>query len=579
MQNLQTPLLGDYHLIKELDPGMLGNAFLAQHRYLKNFVFIKILPEQLARNAEFIQRFEEEIALFSHLNHPNIIQIQNASFTEGKYYLISDPLMDSKGNITNLCSFLQGSAICEEQVLQIARQIASALDYVHQQNVGDEPLAHRALKLNNILLDPKGKNLEVKITDFGLSRIVGISEVLSNTYKSLFEQMITVKDRNDSFSQHFSFLAPELKQTNLLSREEEVKADIFSFGVLIYYLLFGSYPEGIFPFPSQSNLALEYNWDLLILPCLDVNAQKRPYLLKDLIDKLNHSQKENNPKPFIKPQELTRPEYESDPSAVFQTDKTVGIYIPKEKEVEEIEPLLTEMVIIEEGTFLRGSNDGGRDEMPRHAVHLSSFAIDIHSVTNEQFVRFLQVLGGEKEGNNNDVIRLRDSRIRKSSGNLIIESGYAKHPVVGVSWYGALAYAKWVGKRLPTEAEWEIAACGRIEKAQYPTGEDIDRKEANFFNADTTSVMSYPPNEYGLYDIVGNVYEWCMDWYGYHYYEVSMQEPDNPKGPEQGVYRVLRGGCWKSLKEDMRFSHRHRNNPGTMNGGYGFRCAADVQVS
>ena len=109
------------------------------------------------------------------------------------------------------------------------------------------------------------------------------------------------------------------------------------------------------------------------------------------------------------------------------------------------------------------------------------------------------------------------------------------------------------------------------------TGLDIERTQANFFSSDTTAVMSYPPNEFGLYDIAGNVYEWCQDWYAYNYYDSSSVEPENPQGPPQGVYRVLRGGCWKSLKEDMRCSHRHRNNPGAMNGTYGFRCATDVQ--
>src|SRR5690606_37401463 len=107
---------------------------------------------------------------------------------------------------------------------------------------------------------------------------------------------------------------------------------------------------------------------------------------------------------------------------------------------------------------------------------------------------------------------LRDSRIKRSNGKLTIESGYAKHPVVGVTWYGAVAYAKWIGKRLPTEAEWEAAAnAGR--DAIFPTGQEIERSQANFFSSDTTAVMSYPPNPFGLYDLVGNVYEWCQDWY------------------------------------------------------------------
>jgi len=173
---------------------------------------------------------------------------------------------------------------------------------------------------------------------------------------------------------------------------------------------------------------------------------------------------------------------------------------------------------------------------------------------------------------------LRESRIKRSGGKLSIESGYAKHPVVGITWYGAIAYAKWIGKRLPTEAEWEIASYGGKEDFLYPTGQDVDRTQANFFSSDTTAMLSYSPNEYGLYDMAGNVYEWCQDWYDYQYYDLSIQEPNHPQGPPQGVYRVLRGGCWKSLKEDLRCSHRHRNNPGTMNGTYGFRCAADVAI-
>jgi formylglycine-generating enzyme required for sulfatase activity len=234
------------------------------------------------------------------------------------------------------------------------------------------------------------------------------------------------------------------------------------------------------------------------------------------------------------------------------------------------------MVVVAGGYHHRGSNHGCRDELPRHRVQLSSFALDIHPVTNEQFVCYLDAIGEEKDMHNHDIIRLKDSRIKKSSGRFAIEPGYAKHPVVGVTWYGAMAYAKWIGKRLPTEVEWEIACCGGLENPIYPTGETIEKTQANFFSSDTTAVMSYPANEYGFFDMAGNVYEWCQDWYEYAYYEASAQEPDYPKGPLQGVYRVLRGGCWKSLKEDLRCSKRHRNNPGAANGTYGFRCAADV---
>lgn len=440
----------------------------------------------------------------------------------------------------------------------------------------------------------------------------------------------------ESFLQTYSFLAPEQKDT-LSKIPLTPRTDTFAFGVLAYYLLTKKYPEGIFPMPSKIHTGLKLDWDDLLQKCLQYNPNIRPVNLTDVMTQLRSQerrvfQEEPRPhftetkapsyvapsyeraapsthlprreesfepkqeyfqqvamleeevlppiqelKPVIKPTEVQRPTYEEDPSAVFTLESTVARYIPQEKEKKEVEPILTEMSMIQGGEYFRGSNENGRDERPKHLVRLSSFALDIHPVTNEQFVRFLEVMGGEKDVNNNDIIRLRESRIKRLGGKLIIESGYAKHPVVGVSWYGATAYAKWIGKRLPTEAEWEIAATSGIPDVTYPTGGDIERSEANFFSADTVNVMSYPPNQFGLYDMPGNVYEWCQDWYDYSYYEHSAQEPEDPKGPHQGVYRVLRGGCWKSLKDDLRCSHRHRNNPGTVNKTYGFRCCADVK--
>lgn len=307
-----------------------------------------------------------------------------------------------------------------------------------------------------------------------------------------------------------------------------------------------------------------------------VNPIKKPEAVQ-MSASATATMEEEEKKVLIKPSEIRKPEFEDNPGAIFQNPKVVEPYKPQLKEVKNIEPLMTEMVIIPGGEYLRGSNIGARDEKPRHKIVIDSFALDIHPVTNEQFVRFLEVMGSEKNADNNDTILLKESRIKRLGGKLLIESGYAKHPVVGVSWYGAQAYALWIGKRVPTEAEWEVAASLGKEERVYPLGPNIERSQANFFSSDTTPVMSYPANESGLYDLAGNVYEWCEDWYGYNYYETSLHEPFNPKGPAQGVYRVLRGGCWKSLVEDMRCSHRHRNNPGTMNRTYGFRLAADVK--
>lgn len=591
--------IGDYLLTKELGRGSMGETFLAEHRYLKRSYILKVLREELAGDPEFVKRFEKEVVSLSQLEHPHIAKVNNASFADGVYFLTSEVVQDSAGSIKNLGQYFidKQYRLPEQTLLNIARQIASALDFAH------EFTAHGALKLSNVAVKESEEGLDVSLTDFGLTRIVGPLASLGLTYLSTAQMFASssggASHLHNSFYQNFLFLAPEQRVAGH-PKANPIKSDVYAFGVLLYFLLTGEFPEGYFELPSKKVPDLKWNWDLFICRTLQTDPLKRPEQLSERIEELITAQMVTSSrlqlqklktiaqegqlatagsaqgKPLLKPKEIARPSFEPDPGAIFQVELVVAPYKPEPVADKEVEPILSEMVVIAEGTYLRGSHQGGRDEMPRHAVHLNAFALDVHPVTNEQFVLFLETMGGEKDVNNSDIIRLKDSRINRSNGKLTIESGYAKHPVVGVTWYGAVAYAKWVGKRLPTEAEWEVACYGGKEDFLYPTGNQIERTDANFFSSDTTPVQSYPPNGCGLYDMVGNVYEWCQDWYDYHFYDASVQEPNNPKGPQQGVYRVLRGGCWKSSKEDLRCAHRHRNNPGLMNRTYGFRCAADV---
>lgn len=617
-------VLGDYTILKQLGYGAFGTIYLAEHRFIKKIFALKVLPIEISSDPGFTRRFETQVAKISSLDHPNIIKIHNVSCADGHYFLVMDPIIDSLDETMNMDRFLElkGKSLTEEEQEKILRQVAGALDFAH-----DRGVTHGSIKLTNLLVAPSEHGVRILLSDFGISRLIGegisFVRLCNEISKSFLPSSQLGSDRvlqqSRNFVRSFGFLAPEQKIFDGSLIEEKV--DAYSFGVLAYYILTRKIPEGCFDLPSRISTEAKGNWDLLINRCLQTNPNIRPqklilamneYLraprsvgkevhhLSEVEGKVENTfqmafefppKPEGEPelavmvevatpmKPVIKPQEIARPEYDSDPAAIFQRDLQVSHYTPTKVEVKEIEPILTDMVVIPGGQYIRGSTEGARDEIPRHPIRLSSFALDIHPVTNEQFVRFLQAMGGEKDQNNNDIIRLRDARIKRNTGKLTIESGYAKHPVVGVTWYGASAYAKWVGKRLPTEAEWEAAASAGKENFIFPTGLDIDRTQANFFSSDTTAVMSYPPNSFGLYDMAGNVYDWCQDWYAYNYYDASAVEPDNPKGPQQGVYRVLRGGCWKSLREDLRCSHRHRNNPGAVNGTYGFRCAADVTSS
>ncbi len=537
--------LGDYQLIEYQGLSLLGERFIAEHRYLKKRQLLTLLPREISSQSDFIERFEAQLSSLARLEHPYLLAISGASEADGNYFLLTDLPKGMK--------ILELVEQPSELVLQIAGQLAELLDYLH----AARPSCFCGIFPENIYFD----GTTICVADVGLSLLISETALSTDLCKKIFNQVLQARQDEGSSPSllHYSaFLPPE--------GFVGPASDQYLFGVLLYFLLTGQYPIGLFELPTKAP------WNELFTYCLQRDPQKRPLKLSSLL-----ALQQNLAKPLLRPQQLFRPQYDPDPAASLHVDPVVATYSPKKEEKSGVVPLLTEMVVIPSGTYFRGSNQGGRDEMPRHKVTLSSFALDIYPVTNEQFVRFLEVMDGEKDAQNSDMIRLRDSRIRRVAGKLLVESGYLKHPAVGVTWYGALAYAAWIGKRLPTEAEWEIAASTGVEEGQYPTGVAIERSQANFFSSDTTSVMSYPPTGLGLYDMAGNVYEWCADWYSYNYYETSFQEPDNPKGPLQGVYRVLRGGCWKSLKEDMRFAHRHRNNPGSMNGTYGFRCAADVQ--
>lgn len=594
---MEVKYIGDYDLIGSIAYDCFSETYLAEHRFLKKEVVMKINDDLPESSAEYF------ISVYSKIDHPNLICPLLIEKEEGKVFFVYEPYLNQNHQPLNLLDLMAKSdSLSEEIVLRILSQVASALDYIRIHELG-----FANLKPSNILFRNDNKEgFSVGLIDF----LQSTSQSLENLSIKMMDDLVKIwslrseeskEDLLTKYEMNKAFIASEVHRKNC----DKNALNTYAFGVLAYFLLTKSVPVLQFNLIStKQNYSL--NWDFLIEQCFQVEPSDRPknllYLLETIGRKIEQTSKKEQPKiqefiaemqknpaikiveqvntgelkPVLKAQELVRPTFDPDPAQIFHGETIIAPYRPKERELAEISPIDTEMLIIPEGEYIRGSNEGARDERPAHKIFLDSFAMDIHPVTNEQFVRFLEAMGGEKDSNNNDLVRLRESRIKRSAGKLIIESGYAKHPVVGVSWYGALGYAKWVGKRLPTEAEWEVASRSLKSDPIYPTGLNIERIHANFFSADTTPVMSYPPIDIGLYDMAGNVYEWCHDWYDYNYYENSLQEPTNPKGPNQGVYRVLKGGCWKSLKDDLRCSHRHRNNPGTVNKTYGFRCAADV---
>ena len=285
-------------------------------------------------------------------------------------------------------------------------------------------------------------------------------------------------------------------------------------------------------------------------------------------------------------------------------------------------PKNTPMIELPGGTFHMGSNGPetwkADAEGPVREVHLKPFQIDAHTVTNEQFQEFIKATkyttDAEKYGWSfvfAGLLKQKKTRHRphpkhpwwlgvknatwqhpKGPGSDIKK--ILHHPVTHVSWNDAQAYATWAGKQLPTEAQWEYAARGGLPSRLYPWGDELNphgqhrcniwqghfpnnntRQDGYFATAPATA---FPPNPFGLYNMIGNVWEWCTDWWSTNF--KTSPTPQNPSGPPTGKEKVMRGGsylCHHSYCNRYRNSARTKNTPDTSTGNIGFRCVLNTQ--
>ncbi|MBI4864745.1 MAG: SUMF1/EgtB/PvdO family nonheme iron enzyme [Candidatus Riflebacteria bacterium] len=276
------------------------------------------------------------------------------------------------------------------------------------------------------------------------------------------------------------------------------------------------------------------------------------------------------------------------------------------------EPYETDMAQIPAGEFTMGSDQGALFEKPKHKVYTDSFWMDKYEVTNRRFARFLQATGYRTDAEKGGGGCYRTGEEQKQDPSVTWRSPFQPGdsiqdkmdlPVVQVSWNDAAAFARWAGKRLPTEAEWEKAARGGQEGMKYPWGDGEPQGKACCVQTSASGrpmvVGSYAPNGYGLYDMAGNVAEWCADWFGLRFYEVSPGR--NPQGPSTGDdvnflrgfldlftldssshqrpyrARVVRGGGWYGPDDGLRCASRFWSvflgDPLARNSFVGFRCA------
>jgi formylglycine-generating enzyme required for sulfatase activity len=248
------------------------------------------------------------------------------------------------------------------------------------------------------------------------------------------------------------------------------------------------------------------------------------------------------------------------------------------------------LVEIPAGEFTMGSETGLSDERPVHVVYLDTFFIDRMEVTNAQFAEFLNEMGNQVEGGEYWLdIDDEDCLILDRAGHFQHKTGFASHPAIEATWYGARAYCAWRDRdvpervRLPTEAEWEKAAGWDPElgaRLEFPWGNDwiADNANADWPIMTVTEVTPHTmavgsnlsgASPYGALDMAGNVWEWVADWYDREYYTDSPYA--NPTGPNKGEEKVVRGGSWRSTSEYARTTVRERSAP-DYTFDIGFRC-------
>ncbi|MYC77476.1 formylglycine-generating enzyme family protein [Candidatus Poribacteria bacterium] len=263
------------------------------------------------------------------------------------------------------------------------------------------------------------------------------------------------------------------------------------------------------------------------------------------------------------------------------------------------------MVLIPAGEFQMGSNDAKAnvDEQPVHTVYVDAFYMDETEVTNAEYQKFVLENPDWQKGRvlikfQNLPVRFQDTLYLKLWDGNDYPSDKGDHPVTYINWYAAVAYAKWAGKRLPTEAEWERAARGGLVGKKYPHGDTLTLTDANYLEGGfdtalgTTPVGTYPPNAYGLYDMAGNVWEWCLDKYDAEFYaslpnNATAQNPFSDENTVEWVMnnfedvfapRVWRGGSWRHPALLVRGTYRGWIAPSLpiVAGFSGFRCVKDL---
>ena len=583
-------LLDKYRIEKPLGQGAFGEVYLVTHLQLNVLRVIKVLRRDAPGMDSDIYygppqaRFKLEAQLGARLNspHPNprLLQIFNLhaderlSVLEMEYAAGGSLAQRIEKNRTG------NQLMPLDEALRIAVEVAEGLAALHKLDI-----VHRDVKPANILFDEEG---HAHLGDLGLAQAPGGDSGRS--------QLSTPKPQPGTAA----YMSPEQQNSGAYLPPA---SDIYSLGATLFEALTGRIYSGQRPGTRAASLRadLPKEVDDLLARMLSESPRERPwdgaeaagFLKAVLAGAAPRRAQAEQKKPVapVPPARSVPPEAGKGFLARYWGWMVLAVLLlggclvllplfvslaarstPAAAPSPTAAPSLLAgsytrpadgmtMLYVPGATFTMGSAD--ISNATPHQVTLSPYWIDQTDVTNAEYAKCVAA-GGCTEPSN------KRSATRSSYyGN----SQFDNYPVIYVNWNQAKSYCEWAGAKLPSEAQWELAARG-MEGRTYPwAGNTIDKSYANFNQnvGDTTAVCSYPQgvSPYGACDMAGNVWQWTADWYGNY----GTSPVSNPNGPADGTYRVLRGGSWLSLNSYVRSALRFDIDPSLTNVSSGFRCA------
>lgn len=566
--------LGEYTIKQLLGKGAMGEVYLAEHGRLKRQEALKILPRELVLQQDFLDRFDQEAQALAGFDHPSIVRVYNAGTERGFYYIAMEYV---EGGTLDDHLREKGGKLGVDATRTIIQQVLEALQYAHENQI-----VHRDIKPANVLLTKNGK---VKVSDFGLAQVFGGEFVQTIVQQTNTTSQIDSTRTVVNTDQHASFSASEIAGTiDYMSPEvrngqgADARSDLYAVGVMAYKLLTGDIPMGRCDSASTLVKGLSSKWDTWLDTLMSLSPDKRFQRAQEALDAMETLGR-NKAQPrmrlwvvwvvvfVIGVCVVSFWNWESEEKSLVEDSKPAKVTrgnienpADESNRILDLGEVSLELVYIQPGTFQMGSaqEERGRDsDEGKHTVNINEgYWLGETEVTQSQWNA---VMGGNSPATKN-----------------------MNHPVENVTWSEVMEFCAKVTQEersenrlptgyeyhLPTEAQWEYA-CRSGTRGTYAGNLDSMAWYGNNSEGKTHAVGKKQANAWGLYDMHGNVWEWCSDWYGRY----PSGATTDPVGPISGSSRVYRGGGWLSFEKCCRAADRDDFSSSGRDSNLGFRLA------